>query len=168
MWQVLQWTDDLPLFAGLTDDETPTQLPAEPIDKAIASDYHHTGLSLTSHPIALLRDMLSTRRVVTAQRLPSIAHGTSICVAGLVTVRQRPSTAKGIIFMTLEDETGVVNVLVRPDVYERNRKVARSAAALMVGGTLQNVDGVRHVLASRLADLADVMAKIRTTSRDSH
>ena len=118
----------------------------------MAYDYHHVGLSLKVHPMGLRREELARRGVVAASRLAELRAGRRVEVAGLVTVRQRPSTAKGIVFMTLEDETGVANLLVRPEVYERYRKVARSATGMLAAGRLERSDGVIHVVVDRMVD----------------
>jgi error-prone DNA polymerase len=89
-------------------------------------------------------------------------------VAGVVLMRQRPSTAKGITFITLEDETGVVNLIVRPDVWERHHRVARTAIAMIAHGRLQHQHEVIHVLVSRLEDLSDSVAELETQTRDFH
>jgi error-prone DNA polymerase len=91
-----------------------------------------------------------------------------ICGAGVVLVRQRPGTAKGITFVTLEDETGVANLIVRMDVWNRFYKVARTAPALLAHGRLQNQQGVRHVLVSKLESVSDALGNLRIPSRDFH
>jgi error-prone DNA polymerase len=166
MWQVLRQGEALPLLAGLDEEEPVVPLPDEPCEQAVAYDYHHVGLSLKVHPMALRREELARRGVVEACRLAEIRSGGRVAVAGLVTVRQRPSTAKGIVFMTLEDETGVANLLVRPDLYERFRKVARSAKGMLAAGKLERSDGVVHVVVDRMVDLADDLGPLPAGSRD--
>ncbi|MEY5060724.1 MAG: Error-prone polymerase, partial [Planctomycetota bacterium] len=120
----------------------------------IAKDLDATGVSLKRHPMACLRQRLAKAGAVPCgwlrdeRRLPS---GRSIAVAGLVLVRQRPSTAKGIVFMTLEDETGVANLIFRPKVYERFRARVRDAPMLCVRGKVERRDGVVHVLVRGIA-----------------
>jgi len=166
MWQVLGQGDALPLLAGLDEGEAMVPLPDEPCEQAVAYDYHHVGLSLKVHPMGLRREELARRGVVEGSRLAEIRSGRRVAVAGLVTVRQRPSTAKGIVFMTLEDETGVMNLLVRPEVYERYRKVARSATGMLAAGRLERSDGVIHVVVDRMVDLADGLGALSARSRD--
>ncbi|MEY2714631.1 MAG: hypothetical protein RIT24_974, partial [Planctomycetota bacterium] len=120
----------------------------------IAKDLDATGISLKRHPMACLRPRLARAGAVPCgwlrdeRRLPS---GRSVAVAGLVLVRQRPSTAKGIVFMTLEDETGVANLIFRPKVYERLRTRVRDAPMLCVRGKVERRDGVVHVLVRGVA-----------------
>jgi len=166
MWQVLRQGEALPLLAGLDDEEPVVPLPDEPREQSVAYDYHHVGLSLKVHPMALRREELARRGVVEASRLVGIRSGRRVAVAGLVTVRQRPSTARGIVFMTLEDETGVANLLVRPEVYEKYRKVARSVTGMVAAGKLERSDGVIHVVVDRMVDLADDLGALPAGSRD--
>lgn len=118
-------------------------------------------------------------RIVRAADLKTLRHGQRVAVAGLVTLRQRPGTAKGMVFMTLEDETGMANLVIRPNVWERERRVARGSAALIAEGIVERKGEVIHVMARRFFDLADVLKamqpeprgpqpKIRHASRDFH
>ena len=132
----------------------------------VFADYQTAGLSLKAHPIAFFRGELDRLRVVPAAKLASLQDGRFVRVAGLVLVRQRPSTAKGITFVTLEDETGTANLIVRIDVWERFYTVARTAAAFIASGRLQNQKGVIHVLVSRLENMNERLNELRTGSRD--
>ena len=132
----------------------------------VVEDYRSIGLSLKAHPLSFLRPHLDALRVAPASRLPTLKHGCKLWVGGIVLMRQRPSTAKGITFVTLEDETGQTNVIVRPEVWERFHQVARRSSAMRVFGQLQNMHGVIHVLASRLCDLSRDLAALQTVSRD--
>ncbi len=168
LWAAMREGDTLPLFEGLEDEALDAALPPERRQEAVMWDYHHVGLSLNEHPIGVLREKLSARNVLSASKLAQTANGKWVAVAGLVTVRQRPSTAKGVVFMTIEDETGVVNLLVRPGVYEQYRGVARSATGLLAEGYLRVFDGVRHVLVRRLVDLGEGLGELNPVSRDFH
>ena len=134
----------------------------------VFSDYATQGLSLTAHPLSLVRGQLRRRRACLASQLLAMEHGRWIRHAGLVTVRQRPATASGITFLTLEDETGQVNVVVRRDIAERQREVFLGAVLMAVDGELQAVEGVRHLIARRLHDYGDLLPGFGAVSRDFH
>jgi error-prone DNA polymerase len=168
LWHVLNRHDELPLFAGL-DEETPAPPLAEmPLDQQIVADYDVTGLSLKAHPISLVRDELKRRRITPNADLLNLSDKSAVRVAGLVLVRQRPGTAKGTTFITLEDETDIANVVVWPRVWERYRRSARSATALYVQGHVERAGIVVHVIADRLADLSDMLEGITPKSRNFH
>ncbi len=161
VWDVLSLADDLPLFAGLGPHEDGARLPPITLEDEVLSDYDHTGLSLTAHPIGLLRDALDAVRVVPNRQLRDIPHGRMVRVCGLVLVRQRPGTAKGITFVTLEDETGVANLVIKPNVYERCRRVARGATGLIATGKVERVGEVIHVNVTKLEDVAATLATVQ-------
>jgi error-prone DNA polymerase len=117
------------------------------------TDYETTGLSTGWHLVALVRPGFPPG-VLTAAQLRETAHGAEVCVAGMVTARQRPATAGGIVFLLLEDETGMVNCIVRPAVYERHRAVVRADPLLMAWGRLERRDRNMNVLVSRLERIA--------------
>jgi error-prone DNA polymerase len=165
LWQVLAAGDELPLFAGLEDELPPPPLPGMLIGEEVASDYESTGLSLKAHPIELLRTTLDGLGVVPASALAGMADRASVRVAGLVLVRQRPPTAKGVVFMTLEDETGVTNVVVRPRVWERCRHT-RTAVALLVTGRIERSGNVIHVSPTGFEDLSRFLHGMDSRSRD--
>jgi error-prone DNA polymerase len=131
----------------------PLALPAppglRPLDswERIVADYAATGITLDEHPVELIRPRID-RRVVLAKELAATPHGSRIAVAGLVVARQRPATASGVVFMLLEDEGGVVNVIVPPPVYERCRLAVRTAAFALVEGKLERVEGVVNLVAT--------------------
>ena len=106
--------------------------------------------------------------VVTSAQLGDLKDGRFVRVGGLVLVRQQPGTAKGITFVTIEDETGTANLIIRMDVWERFYKVARTASAFIASGRLQNQQGVIHVLVSRLENLSEAVNVLRSRSRDFH
>jgi error-prone DNA polymerase len=114
------------------------------------ADYAGMGLTIGPHPMALRRDELALRGVMRAVDLPQAQHGRRVRVAGMVITRQRPGTAKGFVFLTLEDETGISNVIVRPDLFDRERTTVIRQPFLLVEGVLQHQDGVLSVKAERL------------------
>jgi error-prone DNA polymerase len=149
---------DLPLFAAAPAVSErhgdSVALPAESAGETVANDFAAIRLSLRHHPLALLRDNLIARRVLPAGDLVARPNGQRITVCGLVLVRQRPGSASGVIFMTLEDETGVANVIVWPKTFERFRKIVLAARLLLVEGELQREGIVTHVIAHRIVDLS--------------
>ncbi len=172
LWQALGQDRrplEQPLFAELTEDDVEsetTPLPAlSPLEQVFA-DYRATGLSLKGHPLGFYRADLEQARVATADELTRLPDGRQARVAGLVILRQRPSTAKGITFVTLEDETGTANLVVKPQVWERYRRICRTSGAWIAQGKLENRSGVIHLVADRLEDLAAVLSDLRIRSRD--
>ncbi|WP_137895011.1 error-prone DNA polymerase [Ramlibacter sp. 2FC] len=152
--------------------EAPLALQAAPEGEEILFDYAAMQLTLRRHPLALLRPRLSRMGLLSAGQLQDLPHGRRASACGLVTVRQRPQTAKGTVFVTLEDETGPLNVIVWPRVQERQREVLLHARLLAVRGLWQSdASGVRHLLAERLSDLTPLLgrlAQIGLHSRDFH
>ncbi|HEX5498867.1 MAG TPA: OB-fold nucleic acid binding domain-containing protein, partial [Thermomicrobiales bacterium] len=118
------------------------------------------------HPVAFFRAELDRLGVVPAERLVDMAHGQELSVAGLVLVRQRPGTARGVTFVTLEDETGIINLIVRLDVWKRHYRVARTASAFLARGRLQKQHDVIHLLVSELENMAGAVNELRSQSRD--
>jgi error-prone DNA polymerase len=154
------------IFAGVDDDEPPVDLPAlAPVEQVFA-DYRATGMSLKGHPIEFCRVELDQMQVTPAGRLVDLPHGRRVAVAGIVLVRQRPSTAKGITFVTLEDETGTANLVVRQDTWERYYAVARRSPAWIARGVVERKEAVVHVLVQRLDDLSAALGGVQTKSRD--
>ena len=123
-------------------------------DERLQADYAGTGLTIGPHPMALRRDEMSLRGVLRACDLPSTKDGRRVRVAGMVITRQRPGTAKGFVFLTLEDETGISNVIVRPDLFDRERMTVIRQPFLIVDGVLQHQEGVLSVRADRLEGLS--------------
>ena len=156
-----------PLLANLPDEPPPALPQLSPAEEVI-HDYHAQRLSLRGHPFAPLRETLKAQRVVTAAALQELKALRRYRVAGLVLVRQRPGTAKGTTFMTLEDETGSANLIVWPHVWERYRRVGRVARAVLATGLLQKQDGVTHLIVDRLEDLAERLPNLGHVSRDFH
>lgn len=154
------------LLKGAPVHEDILELPAGPEGEEVVFDYASIGLSLRSHPLALLRHRLLEHRVRTARELHDLEDGKLARACGIVTVRQQPSTAKGVVFVTLEDETGVVNVIVWKSVRERLREPLLRARLLAVYGKWQCQGEVRHLIAQHLVDLSPMLGGLSTTSRD--
>jgi error-prone DNA polymerase len=157
----------LPLFAGRADnlqEEEQVTLPLMPLGEHVVNDYRALSLSLKAHPVSFLREELAAQSIVSAERLPEMKSGRRITVAGLVLVRQRPGTASGVIFATLEDETGVANVIVWPKVFERYRAIVMGARLVKVTGRLQSEQNVIHVVAERLEDLSPLLSILSAES----
>jgi len=166
-WQALGAHGRSDLLAGARIPERQPVLPLASRVEELRADYASTGLSLDEHPIALLRRRLG-RRVLTARQLCDKADAARVEAAGVVTHRQRPGTASGVIFMSLEDETGIVNVIVWPKLAERFRAEVLGAGLLRVCGRLHNANGSQHVVASGFESLDDWLAELAVTSRDFH
>jgi error-prone DNA polymerase len=132
------------------------------------TDYSTMGMSLKKHPVALIRDELTVKNIITSRELSERAHGKWTKVAGLVLIRQRPGTASGIVFVTLEDETGVVNLIVRPDIYEKYRQAARHAGLMQAEGYVERQGQVVHIMVKRMFDLSNMLAGYQLRSRDFH
>jgi error-prone DNA polymerase len=157
-----------PLLAGATFDETRPELPAPTEGQAIVADYRRLGLTLRRHPLALLRRRLRERRLATADDIQRAPHGRLVRTAGIVIGRQRPDTASGVVFVTIEDETGATNVIVWRDVGDRQRRELLGARLLGVYGKVEREGAVVHVLAGRLVDLTPLLGSLPTRSRDFH
>ena len=139
-----------------------------PLGEQINADYEMTGLSLKAHPISLVRPDLDKLHVLSAAALKETADKTTVRVAGLVLVRQQPSTSKGTIFLTLEDETGTVNLVVWPRVWQRFRPTVRGAVALLAHGKVERSGGVIHVMPNVMEDLSKSLRGLVARSRDFH
>ncbi len=122
----------------------------------LVADYAGMGLTAGRHPMALRREELAMRGILRACDLPRARQGRRVRVAGMVITRQRPGTAKGFVFLTLEDETGIANIIVRPDLFARDRLVIVEEPFLLVEGVLQNQDGVTSVRAEQVNGLRGV------------
>ena len=149
-------------------DAPPPTLPFMPLGQEVMADYATAGLSLKCHPVSLIRPQLMTRGAITAADLRDGRDRRWVSVAGLVLVRQRPGTAAGIVFMTIEDETGVANLIVRPTVYDRFKPAARHAMLLGAEGRVEKHGAVVHLLAFKLFDLGQLLAGYAVRSRDFH
>ncbi len=151
--------------AGSPEPEV-SPLPPMTSDERLTADYAGTHLTIGPHPMAMRRSELAMRGVLRAVDLPRARNGRRIRIAGSVITRQRPGTAKGFVFLTLEDETGIANIIVRPDLFDRDRLTILEQPFLLVDGILQNQDGVTSVKAERLHALAG--AAIEIDSHDFH
>ena len=144
--------------------------PSDPLHEVV-QDYASHSLSLKAHPLSFLREMLEKRGVRTSAQLQDETLSPSeerVSVAGLVLVRQRPATANGIIFFTLEDETGTSNLVVHPKVFERQRAIARHGVILLVHGKVDRAGEVVHVVVSKFESLDGIASGLRRGSRDFH
>jgi error-prone DNA polymerase len=143
---------------------SPSPCPLSPMSltERLVADYEGTNLTIGPHPMALRRRELSLRGVLRASDLPRERQGRRIRVAGTVITRQRPGTAKGFVFLTLEDETGISNIIVRPDVFARERITILEEPFLLVEGILQNQENVTAVRAERVEGIAGVPVEIES------
>jgi error-prone DNA polymerase len=167
-WLVAGIEERPPLLAPATIVESAADLPAPTEGQDIVADYASLGLTLRRHPLALLRPKLARLRMITAQELPHTPAGKLVRVAGLVTCRQRPGTASGVIFITLEDETGQINVVVWRGVSEKQRRPLLAASLLGVHGVLEREGAVTHLIAGKLVDYSALLGELVTHSRDFH
>ena len=147
-------------------DEEPLDLPAAPEGEEVVFDYAALGLTLRSHPMALLRSKLDERRLLTAAQLNTLPHGRLVRYGGIVTLRQQPETANGTVFVSLEDETGVVQVICWKSLRDRQRQVLLRSRLLVVYGTWQREGDVKNLIAGRLEDLTPLLGRLATESRD--
>jgi error-prone DNA polymerase len=169
LWDTLALPEERrPLTATCDQDLPAPTLPLMTAGQEIHADYGTTGLSLKGHPVQFIRQRLSHRKVIPAADVWNLPPGRWVRVAGIVIIRQRPGTAKGIVFETLEDETGIVNLIIRPDVYERYRSVARTAALIQADGQIERHSQVQHIMVARLHDLSEWIADHALRSRDFH
>jgi len=152
---------EAPLLAGLDLEEPPAPLPRMTLPAHVAEDYRTTGLSLKAHPCRFFRPLLTSLGAVRTEELKSIKDGARVTVGGLVLIRQRPGTAKGVVFATLEDETGIANAVVWQDVFAANRRTVMSASFLVVSGRLQRASDVIHVVAERFIDLSGRLVELK-------
>ncbi|MEM9657812.1 MAG: OB-fold nucleic acid binding domain-containing protein, partial [Planctomycetota bacterium] len=170
LWEALDQqpsVERLPLFQSqVVADDPPAALPLLTDRQQVFADYRTAGLSLRAHPLSFHREQLRQLGATPAVQLMQRKHDTPVCVAGLVLMRQRPSTAKGITFVTLEDETGVANLVIHVQIWERFYKVARRSSAMIAHGRLERKGQVIHVVVKRLQDLAEQLDRLPSQSRD--
>ncbi len=140
--------------------EPDVALPPMPLGEEVVNDYRFLRLSLRAHPAQFLRADLSARGIVHNEALRGTANNARVRISGLVTCRQRPGSAKGVVFMTIEDESAVANVIVWPKVFERVRPVVLGARYVAVAGRVQEESGVIHVVAEQLEDLTMLLARL--------
>ena len=159
--------EDLPLFrAPAAQREPDVALTPMPVGEEVVNDYRFLRLSLRAHPSSFLRADLARRTIATNDTLRSARNGAGVRVSGLITVRQRPGTAKGVIFMTIEDETAIANIIVWPKTFERFRPIVLGARYVAVAGRMQAESGVIHVVADRIEDLTPLLARLAEGGAD--
>lgn len=156
------------LLAGAAIAEERVALPVPSASADMQADYGSLGLSLGPHPLQLLRARLRAQRYRRSTELATLRDGASVRVAGLVTLRQRPDTASGVTFVTLEDESGLMNLIVWQQVAERQRRELLESTLLGVDASLQSEHGVLHLVVRRLHDLTPLLGGLDTRSRDFH
>jgi len=164
--------DDLPLFQApateaprvaaevLVAREPDIQLPSMPVGEEVVNDYRFLELSLRPHPASFLRADLAGRGIIRNEELRAKPSGARVTVSGLVTIRQQPGSAHGVIFMTIEDESAVANIIVWPKTFERFRPIVLGARYVAVTGDVQQEAGVIHVVAARLDDLTALLGRL--------
>jgi error-prone DNA polymerase len=148
--------------------ETPPALAAPAEGENLVADYASLGLTLGRHPLALLRPRLAAMRLATSEEIRALPHGRAARTTGIVTTRQRPGTASGVVFVTLEDETGCVNVVIWGRLFEQQRREALGARLMTVYGTVEREGEVVHLVAARLVDHTALLGRLDTASRDFH
>ncbi len=168
LWQAMaEDKQELPLFdRRVRETYQNAALPTMSAAEEVLADYRTMGMSLRAHPLSFLRAHLDGLGVTPASRLKTCDDRGTIRVAGIVLVRQRPGTAKGITFVTLEDETGTANLIIRPAVWRRYRSAAAGATLMLASGQLQRQAGVIHLLTAKLEDLSELLRGMDPQSRD--
>ena len=166
--------DDLPLFSINTDTEfarmasrePDVALPPMPLGEEVVNDYRFLRLSLRAHPAQFLRTDLSKHGILRNEALRSTAYGARVKISGLVTCRQRPGSANGVVFITIEDESAVANIIVWPKIFERVRPVILGARYMAVTGRVQSESGVIHVVAEQIEDFTPWLAQLAENGAD--
>jgi len=167
-WDVAGVEAPAPLLADAPVVEAPPDLRPPSEGEDLVADYRSLGLTLGRHPLALLRDRLERMRLATAEEIRRLPHGGAARACGIVTGRQRPDTASGVVFVTLEDETGYVNVVVWASLAERQRRELLGARLMAVHGVIEREGEVVHLVARRLVDESALLGRLVTRSRDFH
>ncbi len=158
LWAVRRFPDNetLPLFqaadANELAQETETRLPKMKMSEHVIADYESTRFSLKGHPMQFLRDVFSAESVSTCRQANSLGNNTRVKLAGVITVRQRPGSASGVVFMTIEDETGIANIIIWPKLMKTYRKEVMGSRLILIEGTVQSAENVVHVVARKLFD----------------
>ena len=177
VWQAAAIKPQPLLLKAVPTHEAALDLPDTPEGENILFDYRATGLTLRRHPLALLRPRLAEKGFLTAAQLDALPDGENVAACGIVTLRQQPSTAKGVIFLTIEDDTGLINIIVWKSIRQNQRAEVLHARLLAVYGTWQrseeagNLEGfglIRNLIAERLEDLTPLLGRLGTASRDFH
>ncbi len=159
----------LDTFLKPRDDRSLVKLPDSSLQREMFADYATSGLSLRAHPMQFLRGYLTTRGVVTAELLSSkygMKKGTRVSAAGVAIIRQRPGTAKGVVFLTLEDETGTLNLIIRPSIFERYSKIIMMSVTLLASGALERIGEVIYVDVSTIESLDQIAGAKKARERD--
>lgn len=168
LWEAVASVPDKGLLRSATVIEEPVEMDAPSEAENIVADYRHLGLTLGRHPLALLRPRIAAMKFLPAEILNQFDNGRLARGCGIVTVRQRPETAKGVVFVTIEDESGNVNVICWPNLVEQQRRELMGAKLLGVYGVWQCERNVRHLVAKRLVDLSHMLGELDTRSRNFH
>jgi error-prone DNA polymerase len=172
LWEVRALTAarPLPLFAWSETREAGAEpevlLPEMPLPEHVVNDYQTLRLSLKAHPVSFLRSRLAAEGAIPCAGLRSLKDGAPVTVAGVVLVRQRPGSAQGVVFMTLEDETGIANTVVWPKTLERFRKVIMAARLILVRGRIQRHEDIIHVVCGKLEDKSGWLVELSEWSQD--
>jgi error-prone DNA polymerase len=167
LWAVKGMADEVgaektaPILARQSVREAQVLLPFMSLPKEVAEDYRTTSLSLKKHPVSFYREELAAMRAIPCTALKGMRNGRRVSVGGLVLVRQRPGTAKGVVFLTLEDESGIANIVCWKDVFEANRRLVMGASFLAVHGRVQQASDVIHVVAESFTDLSAKLGEMR-------
>jgi len=166
LWSARRIPDDdtLPLFAALNQDEHPSEvikpLPVMPLPEHVVADYQTTGLSLKGHPMEFLRGLFAKEGASSCNEAVNAKDGSYLRCAGAVLVRQRPGTAKGVVFMTIEDETGIANIVIWQKIFQRYRKEVMGARLVLIEGRIQRAEGVTHLVAERFEDRTSELSRL--------
>jgi error-prone DNA polymerase len=162
LWQVRGLADapPLPLFSRLSAPLRQVKLPPMQLPEHVVADYQSTGLSLRAHPMRFLRDAYAREGVQSCAEATGQRDGARTTVAGIVLIRQRPGSASGVVFATIEDETGIANIVIWPTTIEKYRRVVVGAALLLVAGRVQRAEGVVHIIAERLEDRSAALRRL--------
>ena len=162
LWAVqgLDEVQSLPLFGHAPVKQADIALPAMTLPEHVIADYQVTGLSVKAHPLRFLRTRLAAEGVRSCAELAGVADGARVQVAGVVTVRQRPGSAKGVVFATIEDETGIANIVIWASLQDEFRREMLGASLLLVRGRVQRAEGVTHVVAEQLADRTSELSRL--------
>ena len=166
-WAVSGVEAPLPLFDVIAaTPEASLPIPKPSVAEDMVADYGTVGMTLGTHPVSLIRDELRARRCVRSSELANLPHGRHLRFAGMVRLRQRPETASGVTFLTLEDEDGMVNAVVWQQIAEQQRRVLHGSQFIAIDARLERVDGVQHLIVKRMEDYGGLLQDIRTPSRD--
>jgi error-prone DNA polymerase len=173
LWEVkaLDGAAPLPLFAWSETREIGAEpavaLPKMPLPDHVVTDYQTLRLSLKAHPLSFLRGGLTRRRILSCADLRTTREGQWVAVAGVVLVRQRPGSAKGVVFMTIEDETGIANAVIWPKALERYRRVVMASRLIVIRGRVQRKDDIIHIVAARLEDRTEWLSLLSESGRET-